>query len=200
MRSCVHCGCLLEGDEIFLGVCERCWPKHKKSSGRTSPPERPSGYMLPPVPKTGPVPAAPERRSPARPPKPQGPKKILVIDDEPILVKLLAKRLQAAKYAVITAANGREGYEKIKAEKPDLVISDILMPEMTGYDLLQKLKKEKDGTQDIPVIIITAKGGMEKFFSNWEIHGYMTKPIDPAGLLAKIEELLKAAEAWRRSR
>lgn len=179
-KACVSCGCMLEGDEVYMGFCVRCRPREKKT-------RRPSG-----VPKA----AAP---APALSSEPAKKKTILIIDDEPLLRKLLKKRLESAGYAVETASDGEEGYRKIKSRRPDIVISDVLMPKMTGYDLLKKIKKETDGTQHIPVLIMSAKGGMENFFSEWEIHSYLKKPIDPAELLNKVAELLKLARQKRRA-
>lgn len=127
-----------------------------------------------------------------------GSETVLVIDDDPSIVKLLKSRLEHHGYYVLTAEDGEQGYEVIKSKRPDLIISDILMPKMTGYDLLQKLKKETDGTQNIPVLILTAKGSMKDFFSKWEIHAFMVKPVAAEDLIAKIEELLRVARLRRK--
>jgi len=187
--ACVHCGSMLEEDEKTSGVCGRC-----KLGGKKPKP----AVDIFKTRSAAPVAKAAEKPKPkARLVIPAGPAKILLIDDEPLLVKLLKKRLEASGYLVVTAADGKQGYQMIKTEKPELILTDLMMPEMTGYDLVQKLKKAADGTQHIPVIVITAKGGMARFFSDWEIHGFLTKPIDPVELLSKAEELIELGRRRR---
>lgn len=201
LKLCVMCGTLLQEEGGIL--CERCDMENKeKSKKETEQKEgrRRAGLGTGDVERTaGTTPPASEsesREAGRTPPRGDeapliGGKTILLIDDEPNILKLLGKRLEANGYDVITAADGLEGYKKIKELKPDLVISDILMPHLTGYELLGRMKKEKDGTQDIPVIIITAKGKMREFFSDWQIHAFLTKPVIPAELLGKVRELLE---------
>ncbi len=195
--ACIMCGCMLEEEERDIGTCSRCRVDSRPASEQKADPGQ---SVFDPSLLKKKKPAAPAQESvppPAAPPKPPRKIKILVIDDEPVLVKFLTKRLESQGYEVISACDGQEGFEKIKSEKPDLILSDILMPRMTGYDLLQKLKKETDGTEHIPVLIMTAKGSMREFFSDWEIHSFMTKPMDPVELLSKIKNLLELAEQVR---
>lgn len=117
-------------------------------------------------------------------------KRILVIDDEPMIVKMLVNRLQTQGYDVLTAQDGEEGYQKIKQERPDLIISDILMPKMSGYNLVEKLAVETDGTEKIPVIIITARGQMKELFNVWHYRYFLEKPFEPDMLLGKVKEIL----------
>jgi len=119
-----------------------------------------------------------------------GPKKILIIDDEPNIVMVLKSRFEANHYEVRTAVNGAEGLEKIRTEKPDLIILDILMEKMTGYELIQKLKEEVPESIQIPVIIMTAKPGMKDFFEAWDYYRFFPKPFDAAELMAAVRELL----------
>ena len=89
-----------------------------------------------------------------------GKEKILIIDDEPDIVETLTLMLQARNYDVVTAMDGTEGLAKVKTERPDLTLLDIMMPGMSGYDVCQKLKESND-TKKMPVIMLTAKGENE---------------------------------------
>lgn len=113
-------------------------------------------------------------------------KRILVADDEPTILKLIQSRLAANNYEVITATNGQDAYEATRNTKPDLLILDILMPQMTGYDLVQKIKKDINLAR-IPIIIITARADMREFFDK-NVCNFITKPFDPVELLHLVEE------------
>ncbi len=114
-------------------------------------------------------------------------KKILIIDDDPHIIKMVEHRLQANDYEVIVAYDGKEGFEKFHEESPDLVILDILMPKMDGYTFVRELKKE---TRQIPVIVLSAKSGMTDLFEAEGITDYIVKPFEPGDLLARIKRLL----------
>ena len=116
--------------------------------------------------------------------------KILIIDDEPDFAKLLKKRLEINGFEVAIAVNGNEGLNKIKAEKPDLVLLDILMPEKDGYTLLQEMKGD-ESISKTPVIVVTAKPYMQDLFAIEGIHDYLVKPIDDDDLLLRIKLALK---------
>ena len=118
-------------------------------------------------------------------------KKILVVDDEPSVLKVLKRRLESKHYDVITAEDGLEGLEKALEGKPDLIISDIMMPTMDGYTFIKKLKA-KPGFSRIPVIILTAKEKMQDLFLFEGIKecDYIVKPFETEELLNKIVQLL----------
>ena len=84
-------------------------------------------------------------------------KKIVVVEDEPILLKALNLELLSAEFAVLSAANGEAGVELITKEMPDLVLMDVMMPKMTGLEALEALKKNA-ATKDIPVILLSNLG------------------------------------------
>ncbi len=84
-------------------------------------------------------------------------KKVLVIDDEEILRRLLDKKLTREGYIVETAKDGKDGLEKMKKNKPDLILLDIIMPNMGGFELLEVMSKSKD-LADIPVVIVSNSG------------------------------------------
>ncbi|MFA5355721.1 MAG: response regulator [Candidatus Paceibacterota bacterium] len=83
--------------------------------------------------------------------------KILLIEDEEIMIGLLQKKLVQSGYEVIVARNGLEGMDAMRKEKPDLVLLDIIMPKMTGFDVMEKKNEDKE-IRDIPVIIISNSG------------------------------------------
>jgi DNA-binding response OmpR family regulator len=119
-------------------------------------------------------------------------KKILVIDDEPLVVEVLKIRLEMNDYEVITASDGVEGIESAIREKPDLIILDIIMPGLDGYQVCRKLKEDRK-TKAIPVIMLTALGQSaerEKGYSSGA-YGYIFKPFDDEELLNSIEKALK---------
>ena len=119
--------------------------------------------------------------------------KILVVDDEPEFLEMVKMRLEANNYEVIAATNGKEGLKKVRLYKPDLVILDILMPEMEGTTMAQILRENPD-TQDIPIIFLTCllmKGEEKQWRHIIGKAPIMAKPIDPDELLLKIEECLR---------
>ena len=113
------------------------------------------------------------------------PKKILVIDDEKDIVNLLASRLKANRYEVVTAFDGDEGLEKLKTEKPDLVILDILMPKTDGYTFVREFKTMID-LKDVPIIVLTAKEMMRDLFKMEGITDYIVKPFVADELIEKL--------------
>ena len=124
-----------------------------------------------------------------------GANKILVVDDDPTIVRLLVVNLQHAGYQVAHAFNGLEALQRIAEDLPDLVILDIGMPLMTGLEMLRTLR-EHDATRLLPVIILTANSTDQDVFAGY--HGganfYLTKPFNPADLLRYIEQLFNDFE------
>ena len=119
-------------------------------------------------------------------------KRILVVDDEAILVDMVRMRLEANDFEVISAGDGQAGLEKAKKEKPDLIILDLMMPKMDGYKVCALLKKDARYSK-IPILIFTAKAQEEDRKMGEEVgaDAYITKPFDPETLLSKIKGLLK---------
>ncbi len=118
--------------------------------------------------------------------------KILVIDDEPGLVKLVSSRLKANGYDVVSAENGKIGFDLARTEKPDMILLDIQMPVMDGWETLEALKKE-GATKDIPVIMVTARGDtsdLVKSMADGKAADYVMKPYVAAEFLKKINRLL----------
>jgi two-component system, OmpR family, alkaline phosphatase synthesis response regulator PhoP len=118
-------------------------------------------------------------------------KKILIIEDEQPIVNLLKIRLEASGYEVIFATDGQKGLNRAREEAPDLIILDIMLPTMNGYQILRMLKF--DGRyKEIPIIVLTAKGLDEdkKLGQDLGADAYFGKPFEPTDLLEKIKELL----------
>jgi len=118
--------------------------------------------------------------------------KILIVDDEPSLRFLISSTLEDEGYDILEATDGLEAYEKIKKEKPDLVILDVMMPGMTGFELCEKLKKDV-ATRSIIVVMLTAKGQEKDRLQSEKVGAdyYLRKPFSPMGLLEVIEFLLQ---------
>lgn len=116
-------------------------------------------------------------------------KKILVVDDEEHVVAAIVTNLQLEGYEVIPAYNGTEALELVREEKPDLVVLDVMMPEMNGWEVLQSLKTDP-ATEDLPVIMLTALSQDRDIERGWELeaNAYLTKPFDPAKLIRIVRE------------
>lgn len=118
------------------------------------------------------------------------PKKILAVDDERHIVRLVEVNLQRAGYEVVTAFDGREALEKVKSEHPDLVVLDVMMPYMDGFEVLKNLKADP-ATAEIPVIMLTAKAQDADVFRGWQsgVDCYLTKPFNPMELLTFVKRI-----------
>lgn len=118
-------------------------------------------------------------------------KKILIADDDPIIIKLLQVNLELDGYDVVTAEDGAEAVEKAAEFKPDLVILDIMMPRMDGWAALQELKGQPE-TATVPVIFLSAKAQQDDVRRGYDAGAaeYLTKPFDPSELLSIIEQIL----------
>ncbi len=119
------------------------------------------------------------------------PKKILAVDDERHIVRLVQVNLERAGYQVVTAFDGREALEKVESEKPDLVILDVMMPYMDGFEVLQLLRKNQ-ATRELPVIMLTAKAQDADVFRGWQsgVDCYLTKPFNPMELISFVRRCL----------
>ena len=116
-------------------------------------------------------------------------KKILLIDDDPTLIKLVQPFLESHGFAVTAANDGEEGIEQLKSIRPDLIILDVQMPRMNGYTFIFEMKK-LTGSKSIPIIVLTAKEGMAEIFKIEGVKEYVTKPFKPDALLSHINKHL----------
>lgn len=116
--------------------------------------------------------------------------KILAVDDERHIVRLVQVNLERAGYEVVTAFDGREALEKVQSEQPDLVVLDVMMPYMDGFEVLQTLRKNQS-TRDLPVIMLTAKAQDADVFRGWQsgVDCYLTKPFNPMELIAFVKRI-----------
>lgn len=118
-------------------------------------------------------------------------KKILLIDDELDIVKLVESRLKINGYEVVVALDGQEALEKAREEKPDLILLDLMLPKLSGYKVCRMLKFDEK-YKHIPIIMFTARvqENDEKLGFEVGADAYITKPFKPEVLLEKVKELL----------
>lgn len=145
-------------------------------------------------------------------------KKVLVVDDDPNTVRFLSVALEENGYEPTGAADGVEGFEKAKADPPDLIFLDVMMPKRTGFTLLKQMRKDED-LKDVPVIMLTGvtaslkaqdeiadgtfeqpydalRESLRKVIADLRGDGpvtpevFMEKPIDPEEVIAKVRELI----------
>ena len=121
-------------------------------------------------------------------------KRLLLIDDEPDLILLVKDYLEFRGYEVITAENGREALEVLEQEIPDMIICDVMMPEMDGYAFVNQVRQE-ERTSWIPILFLSAKGQSGDKIKGLNIGAdvYMVKPFEPEELVAQVEASLKQA-------
>jgi DNA-binding response OmpR family regulator len=123
-------------------------------------------------------------------------KRILVVDDDPDLVEAISMKLESKNFNVSKAYDGVEAWDKIKAERPDLIILDVMMPRKNGYELCDELKKNPE-YEDIIIILLTAVGSAVSSTSYTHYGGmstladdYIPKPIDLDKLVSMIDDYL----------
>lgn len=119
------------------------------------------------------------------------PKTILIVDDEPYMIRLLQHHVERAGYKMVKAVNGREALEKIDSAKPDLIIMDVMMPELNGLEVLSQIRESPE-TAELPVIIMTANA---QRFTKEEaeaagVSAFLTKPFSPTQLMLQIQNQL----------
>ncbi|MQA98679.1 MAG: response regulator [Actinobacteria bacterium] len=122
---------------------------------------------------------------------PQDSKRILICDDDPVILRLLQVNLELEGFDVLLGHNGEEAVEIAQAEHPDLIILDIMMPRMDGYQACEKLKS-LDDTWDIPIVFLSAKAQQSDIERGkaFGVADYITKPFDPNDLIDVIDRLL----------
>ncbi|OGP13045.1 MAG: DNA-binding response regulator [Deltaproteobacteria bacterium GWA2_54_12] len=120
--------------------------------------------------------------------------RVLVVDDEPDILNLLEYNLKRSGFQVLLAKDGPEAIEAVKAHRPDLVLLDIMLPDMEGTEVLRSLKSF-ESTASIPVIMLTAKGEELDKIVGFELgaEDYITKPFSPRELILRVKAVLKRA-------
>jgi DNA-binding response OmpR family regulator len=117
------------------------------------------------------------------------PKKILLVDDEPEILEICRDYLKASAYDVVTAQDGVQGLSSARREKPDLIVLDLMMPEMDGLDLCRAIRRESN----VPIIMLTARVEETDKLVGLELGAddYMTKPFSPRELVARVKVVLR---------
>jgi CheY-like chemotaxis protein len=118
--------------------------------------------------------------------------KILIVDDEPSIRFLITATLEDEGYELFEAADGQEAYNLVKSNKPDLIILDVMMPGLTGYELCAKLKQDPV-TQNIVIIMLTAKGQEQDRLQSRQAGAdrYLRKPFSPLELINVVASFLQ---------
>ncbi|MBK7454779.1 MAG: response regulator transcription factor [Anaerolineales bacterium] len=117
------------------------------------------------------------------------PKKILIVDDEPQIVEICRDYLKAAGYETVAASNGLQGVSLSRREKPDLIVLDLMLPEMDGLDVCREIRRESN----VPIIMLTARVDETDKLIGLELGAddYITKPFSPRELVARIRVVLR---------
>lgn len=123
-------------------------------------------------------------------------KKILIVDDDPVIQKLVSGLLAKEGHQIEMAKDGQDGLLKFKQNKPDLIISDVLMPEMDGYEFCSKIRLLPDG-RHIPILMLTSLDSVEQKIKGFDVGAdeYIVKPFEPREFLARVANLLKRGDA-----
>lgn len=123
-------------------------------------------------------------------------RRVLLCDDEIHILRAAEFKLSKAGFDVQCAGDGQEGWEIIERSPPDIVVTDLQMPRMTGLQLAQKVR-ENPATRDLPILMLTAKGyelTQQELAARWGIAAVMTKPFSPRELLKTVEQTLAASD------
>lgn len=138
--------------------------------------------------------------NPARSSPPPGKPKILVVDDDPLMRRIVTQSLERAAYDLLEAESGLAGIQCAIEQHPDLILLDVMMPEMDGFEVIRRLRSHPM-TLGVPIILLTALGEMSE-----KVHGmqlgaddYMTKPFDPRELRARVQAHIKRSEQYLQS-
>lgn len=121
--------------------------------------------------------------------------RILVIDDEPTYYQLISKALEGLDYQIITAEDGISGIARARTVKPDLIITDVMMPDITGYEVTSQLRRDAQFIST-PILVLTAQAGLQDKLRAFEAGAddYLGKPFEPAELAARVAALIRRAE------
>ena len=124
-------------------------------------------------------------------------RKILAVDDERHIVRLIQVNLERAGYQVVTAFDGTDALKKVTSDKPDLIVLDVMMPKMDGFEVLKRLQANPE-TREIPIIMLTAKAQDADVFRGWAsgVSAYLTKPFNPLELITFVKRILSGYDEY----
>ena len=119
------------------------------------------------------------------------PATVLVVEDDPVILRLLEVNFELEGFGVVLAHDGEEGIAAARAQRPDIIVSDIMMPRMSGIELVEALKAD-DATASIPIILLSAKAQTSDLKSGLDAGAddYVTKPFEPLDLVDRVNALL----------
>ena len=119
---------------------------------------------------------------------------VLVVDDDPVIMRLLEVNFEMEGYTVLTAVDGEQALERIRADGPDLVVCDIMMPKVNGLEVVERLRAD-EATKGIPVILLSAKAQASEVQKGLDAGAddYITKPFDPLELIERVQALLQTS-------
>jgi DNA-binding response OmpR family regulator len=125
---------------------------------------------------------------------------VLVVDDDPVILKLLEVNFEMEGFTVLVARDGEEGIEVARTDQPDLIVSDIMMPKVSGLELVTALKGDP-ATSEIPIILLSAKAQNADVRSGLDAGAddYVTKPFEPLDLVDRVNRLLEVRASKRSS-
>jgi two-component system, OmpR family, phosphate regulon response regulator PhoB len=125
---------------------------------------------------------------------------VLVVDDDPVILKLLEVNFEMEGFTVLVARDGEEGIEVARGDQPDLIVSDIMMPKVSGLELVLALKGDA-ATSEIPIILLSAKAQNADVRAGLDAGAddYVTKPFEPLDLVDRVNRLLEARASKRSS-
>ncbi|MGH9279299.1 MAG: response regulator transcription factor [Acidimicrobiales bacterium] len=120
--------------------------------------------------------------------------RVLVIDDDPVILELLRVNFEIEGFEIVVAGDGVEGFEQAKSERPDVVLSDIMMPRLDGLGLVKRLRADP-ATRAVPIILLSAKAQSLEVEAGLEAGAddYITKPFDPFELIDRVNAVLARA-------
>jgi DNA-binding response OmpR family regulator len=123
---------------------------------------------------------------------------VLVVDDDPVIMRLLEVNFEMEGYTVVTATDGRQALDRIAAAPPDLVVCDIMMPVVNGLEVVETLRQSGDEKLErLPVILLSAKAQASEVQKGLDVGAddYITKPFDPLELIERVQALLHTSQS-----
>ena len=119
---------------------------------------------------------------------------VLVVDDDPVIVRLLRVNFEMEGYTVVTAGDGEEGVARAHDSNPDVVVCDIMMPKMNGLEVVERLRAD-DATKRLPILLLSAKAQDSEIQKGLDAGAddYVTKPFDPLELVERVQAVIDGA-------